>query len=94
MVQLLKADILIVGPDGLGAINESRLVVEALESRGLSPLGVILSAPPTADASTGSNARTLKKHVGIERVIAVPRFHTPRYAVPAVRDAVDWILLG
>ena len=88
----LEAELLIVGQDARGTLNHTRLVLEAIERRNVPLLGVVLSAPPQPDASTGTNVRTLMKITGIDNIVSLARFHTPRYAASSVDVVCDWIL--
>lgn len=67
----LGAAALVVGADKLGTLNHTKLTLRTLESAGVEVLGVALSAPETADHSTGLNVPALAKR-GV-RAVAVPR---------------------
>ncbi|MFE9257455.1 dethiobiotin synthase [Streptomyces sp. NPDC006879] len=44
--QLMDAPVLVVAPPGLGTLNATQLTAEALRSRGLRPLGVVVGSWP------------------------------------------------
>lgn len=69
----LDAPVLLVAPDRLGTLTHTLAALEALRSRGLEVLGVIYSAPPEPDDSTGGNADTLRRFAGDVRVGRLPR---------------------
>lgn len=69
----LRAPALLVAPDRLGTLTHTLTALEALRSRDVEVLGVIYSAPPEPDRSTGGNAATLRRFgTGVE-VGALPR---------------------
>jgi 8-amino-7-oxononanoate synthase len=71
LARRLQARVLVVGADRLGTLNHTRLTLAALETAGVGVLGVVLSAPASADASTGRNRDVLAR--GGQKVTDVPR---------------------
>ena len=58
---LLPALVLLVAPDRLGVLHDVGACVVAARASGLHISAVVLSAPSTPDASTGSNAEELER---------------------------------
>jgi dethiobiotin synthetase len=72
LILRLAATPLVVCPNRLGAINQSRLVFTALP-RGLASRGhLVLMDPQTPDESTSSNARILANHLPPDRIHRLP----------------------
>lgn len=97
----LDAPVLLVGADRLGTLNHVRLSLQVLLDAWVMPLGVVLSAPPAPDASTGRNAAALRRLSPIPQLSAVPLadrlLELPRLAPPddparALSPVTDWIL--
>jgi len=93
----LDADALVVGADRLGVVNHTVLTMTTLLGCGVAPLGVVLTAPERADASTHTNAETLRRVLGdsvtgepYERVATAPRGDW-RAAGASVDEVVRWI---
>ncbi|MGE0555573.1 MAG: dethiobiotin synthase [Gemmatimonadales bacterium] len=80
LASALDASVLLVAADRLGSLNHTLLTVACLDQRGLELLGVVLSAPPEPDASTGGNAAVLARLLPGRRLAALPRL------IPAERD--------
>src|SRR5262249_36880763 len=76
--------VLVVGSDRLGVINHAPLTVQVLLDTWLMPLGVVLSAPAVADASTGTNAAALRR-----RLAAYAGVHDRIATCPRVASADD-----
>jgi dethiobiotin synthetase len=79
-VRALGASVVVVAADRLGTINHTLLTLKALE--GVQVAALVLSAPPSPDESTGTNAEAVVRHAN-EQGIAVPRV----VALPRVADA-------
>jgi dethiobiotin synthetase len=76
----LGASVLLVGSDRLGVVNHVVLTINTLLAGSEPFLGVVLTAPETEDASTGTNADTLRRVLGggesnrgYDRVVTVGR---------------------
>jgi dethiobiotin synthetase len=87
----LGALVLLVASDRLGTVSQTRLVIEALTARHLPVLGVVLTAPAEADASTGSNGKAIARLTSV-RVVEVPRTNDEDERASALRDVADWAL--
>jgi dethiobiotin synthetase len=80
LAEALHASVLLVGSDRLGVVNHVVLTLNTLLASTVSLLGVVLTAPATDDASTGTNADVLRRVLGgrdsgvaYDRVVTVPR---------------------
>ncbi len=73
LAQALGAKALVVASDRLGTINHTLLTLSVLELSGIPVPGVMLTAPERADRSTGTNAATIARLSGINRVMTTPR---------------------
>jgi dethiobiotin synthetase len=71
LTRALGATVLVVGVDGVGVINHALLTLSALELAGLPVVGVVLTPPASADASTGANAAAIARVSGLDRVLAL-----------------------
>ena len=72
LIVRLGATPLVVCPNRLGAINQSRLVFAALP-RGVARRGhLILMDPQVPDESTSSNPRVLGEYLGLDRIHRLP----------------------
>jgi len=70
LVRRLKPDrVVLVAPDRLGVLHDVGATLGAAQRLGLSVSGVVVSAWPVADASTGTNAREIAR-VLLARVLA------------------------
>ncbi|MGN6552164.1 MAG: dethiobiotin synthase [Verrucomicrobiota bacterium] len=68
----LRATPIVVCPNRLGAINQVRLVLEALPQRSSSRAQIVLMSPATPDVSTKTNGQLLGEIFGPQRVHLVP----------------------
>lgn len=93
----LKEDyVLLVGSDRLGTISLIHTAVQCLLDTWLHATAIVLSAPATPDASTGTNAGVLRRrlaHYGgaHERIVEVPRVASPEDAAGSLADVVRWL---
>jgi len=53
--------------------------------------GVVLTAPDTPDASTGTNAGAIARLGGLERVATLPRLSDPAAAGADVAPIIGWL---
>ncbi len=74
LIEELECHLLVVAADRLGTINHTLLTVNALQSRGLRPLGVLLSDVGEGDSSTGENGVVLSGLLGGIPVFELPFF--------------------
>jgi dethiobiotin synthetase len=81
----------LVVPDALGVLHDTRATLLALASTGRSPDFVVVNGARPPDASTGTNAAELPR-VGLPRPIAVvPRDgNAVRALAPLVRAIANW----
>jgi dethiobiotin synthetase len=70
---LLDAPVLVVAPAGLGTLNATALTVEALRSRALTCIGIVIGAWPAApDLAAGENLHDLPAVTGVPLLGALP----------------------
>ena len=72
LIQALKAMPIIVCPNKLGAVNQVRLVLEALPPGARRNARVVLVNPQKPDAASRTNLELLKEFVELERVRVIP----------------------
>lgn len=91
LARLLGATALVVGQDRLGTINHTQLTLSALELAGLEVTGIVLTSPEAPDDSAGSNAASIARLSGIDRVLTLPRENDPSAAAEAVGPVLAWL---
>jgi dethiobiotin synthase len=91
LARALGATVLVVGADRLGVINHAQLTLSALELAGLEVTGLVLTAPGTPDASTGTNADAIARLGGITRVATMPRMDDPAAAGSHLAEILGWL---
>jgi dethiobiotin synthetase len=96
LARALDARVLVVGMDRLGVLNQVHLTIRALVHEKLTPLGVVLSAPPVPDASTGTNARALRRMLVrygkvSERILELPRLPSGEAAKERLGPMIGWL---
>jgi dethiobiotin synthase len=91
LARSLGAAALVVAQDRLGTINHTQLTLSALELAGLHLTGVVLTAPETPDASTGTNAAAIARLSGLDEVLALPRLADPSAAISDIAPVVGWV---
>ena len=69
----LRAVPIVVCPNRLGALNQVRLVMEALSPARVAQARVVLAPPPKRDAATEVNAGCLTGFVPAHRITVLPR---------------------
>lgn len=94
LIQGLNAVPLVVGPNRLGAINQIRLVLQALPSKAARVAQIILMRQVRPDHSAKSNLRFLQDLFGAHRVVELPRLTKDEIAGrspfrPAIRRVLD-----
>ncbi len=73
LARALGLPVLVVARAGLGTVNHTALTVEALRSRGLAVLGVVLNrSAPVADPSEPHNAAEIERLTGARVLEALP----------------------
>lgn len=94
----LDAVALVVGADRLGVVNHTLLTVIAMAAADVLPIGFVLSAPDRPDASTGTNAGTLRRVLArvapplAGRIVTLPRVASAEEAAPHLSEAAAWAL--
>lgn len=97
LILSLGAEVIVVAPNELGAVNQVRLTLEALP-RLLAPRArVALVSPRRPDAATRTNAALLAEFVRTTQMTLVPRVSRPgalarAVRAPAMRAALDALL--
>lgn len=86
----LDAPALVVAPDRLGCLTHTLTALESLRAGGIEPLGVVYSAPPEGDASTGGNPETLARFSDVDRVARLGRVPDFREAARQLGEVADW----
>lgn len=81
---------LLVGSDRLGTINLALMTLSALELAGIPVAGMVLTTPEVPDASTGTNAASIGKLAGLERIAVLARLTDPLMAGEAIGPVVSW----
>jgi dethiobiotin synthetase len=90
VARALGACALVVAVDRLGAINQTLLVLSALELAGVHCAGVVLTTPEAPDQSTGHNAAAISRLSGLDRVVVAPRSAYPDRS-EGMRTVVGWL---
>jgi dethiobiotin synthetase len=97
VARALDARVLVVGSDRLGVVNHVVLTMHSILACWLAPLGVVLTPPEVADASTGTNSGTLGRILGgretggeYDRIASVPRVDW-REAGSAMTELITWV---
>lgn len=97
LAQSLQAQILLVASDRLGTISHVLMALRLLETTGLPLVGLVLSAPPQPDESTGSNTAAITRISGLTRILQFPRAHAERIGselcTEQVRELLRWTKL-
>jgi dethiobiotin synthetase len=92
VAQALEARAVLVGSDRLGTLSHSLLTLGALELAAVPVVDTILTPPPIADPSTGTNAEALKRLSGVPRVVTVPRTDDPELGAESLRSVAERLL--
>lgn len=72
LAKRLSAPVLLVGRDRAQGAAEVLLAMRAVQSAGVSVLGVALTVPPKRDGTTGSNGAVIQRFSGLQKVIMIP----------------------
>ncbi len=91
LARTLEARVLLVAADRLGTINHVLMSLKILEWNRLDILGLVLTAPPAPDASTGSNAAAIFSISGYRRLVSVPRTPDPTIMADSIQGVVQWL---
>jgi len=76
LIRALRAVPIVVARNGLGAVNQVLLTVEALPPSRRLEARIILSTPPHPDASSRTNARMLAEMLTSDRIEVLPHLPT------------------
>lgn len=87
----LDAPALVVAPDRLGCLTHTLTALESLRAGGVEALGVVYSAPPERDTSTGGNPETLARFSQMGRIARVERVADIREAAGELGEVADWL---
>ena len=92
----LRAIPIVVCPNRLGALNQVRLVLNALPPARAAETRVVLVQPDRVDAATPANARSLARFLPPDRILVLPRVQlSARRSVcrsPEVRQVLNRLL--
>ena len=72
LIRELNCPTIVAARNRLGGLNQALLVIEALRAVGRTPAGIVLLGCARTDASTATNARTLRELVAPVPVFALP----------------------
>ncbi|MCW5554258.1 MAG: dethiobiotin synthase [Verrucomicrobiae bacterium] len=72
LIVALQALPVVVCPNRLGAVNQARLVLDALPVRARTQARVVLMSPPRSHPATRSNARLLAEFFATDRICEFP----------------------
>jgi dethiobiotin synthetase len=92
LARRLGAGTVLVAADRLGTLNHILMAMEALEHAGVPAAAVVLSAPASADPSTGRNAEALSKLSGFERIAVLPRVSSLEAAADRLGKVAEWLV--
>ena len=91
LARSVGAAALLVGTDRLGTINLALMTLSALELAGLEVAGMVLTTPEIPDASTGTNAASIGRLSGLDRIVALPRLADPLMAGDTMEAVIGWL---
>jgi len=77
LIAALRASVIVVVPNRLGAVNQARLVLDALPATAVRRTVVVLTAPPVNDLATRTNAALFGTFFSRERISELPRLGEP-----------------
>ncbi len=86
LIVALRARPIIVCPNRLGAVNQVRLVLEALPVAYAKQARIVLVNPPRADAPSRSNRLLLAKFFPVDRIFEMPWLKRTRTLNPKARS--------
>jgi dethiobiotin synthetase len=72
LIVSLRATLIVVAPNKLGAVNHILLTLEALPKNIGTKAKIVLMSLLKPDAATGSNAKLLEQFVSRERILSLP----------------------
>ena len=83
--------LLVIG-NRIGCVNQTLLTVEALEQGRIPLVGMVLNDIGVEDLSVGSNLETIRRFVGIEHIVSMPKVSDWKEGSQHLEAVVDWIL--
>lgn len=87
----VEADVVVVVPAGLGALNHTELTVDAIRARGLRPVGLVVGSWPTEpDLAMICNRTDMPRLTGVPIVGAIPAGAGALAAADFRRQAPTW----
>ncbi|HJR17205.1 MAG TPA: dethiobiotin synthase [Gemmatimonadales bacterium] len=89
VARTVGASALVVAVDRKDAINQTLLILSALELAGIPCAGVMLTSPEAPDQSTGLNAAAIARLSGLDRVASLPGTISEQSA--AMRTLEEWL---
>jgi len=92
LIIALDAKVLIIAPDKLGTLNQTRLTLEHLLRHQASVVGVIFNEPEQHDSSTGRNPGALARLYPELRIGRFPRIPRSGAAPGAVASFTSWFV--
>jgi dethiobiotin synthetase len=84
LIRALRADVVVVAPDKLGAVSQTRLVLECLPPGTRRRASVVLMSQPSPDRAAESNAALLGEFFNPRRIHSLPWFHDERERASAL----------
>jgi dethiobiotin synthetase len=97
LILRLRAIPIVVCPNRLGAVNQVRLVLNALPPARTAETRVVLVQPDRLDAATPANARSLARFLPPDRILVLPRVQIAARnradLSPKVRQVLDRLLI-
>jgi len=88
----LGAVALVVAADRLGTLNHTLLTLEALARAEIRTLGIVFSAPPSPDESTGKNLESLRRIDPSVKALALARVKSWEEAAKKLEEVSRWIV--
>lgn len=88
--------VVLVAADKLGTLSLTHTAVKCLVDAGLTPSAIVLSAPPSPDLSTGTNAAVLRRRLAghgavAENIVELPRVTSDEEATRGLDGVVEII---
>jgi dethiobiotin synthetase len=78
LIEALRATPIVVCPNRLGAINQTRLVIDALSRTAASRAQIVLTSPRRTDSASRGNVEHLREIFGEDRVHVLPWLKFPK----------------
>ena len=91
LVQRTGGEALVVAPNALGVLNSVLLVLEALGTRGVEQIKIVLTETGPVDSSHSTNLSDLKALVAPRKVHNLPFIENYRPSASCIREAAPGI---